>query len=96
MGTQGPDKSLPETQLFASASRYHHRFDNEKGKKYTWATTGVWFKQLESELKKLFSFEGGKPLVLRDSYTHGFLQSMRLRVNLLIYEAALLQGRLQQ
>ena len=87
-------------ELAASASKYHHHFDNagtaasKNGNASTLAKTGFWFKQLQAELKKLFSFEDGEPLVLNEAYTSGFLQTMRRRVNLLIDESCICQEKL--
>ena len=83
-------------ELAASASRFHHRFDDPGGKPAMIAHNGCWFEGLVAELDKLFYFKnGGEPLVFSENFTGGFVQTLQRSYNLLVSESIIADGKLR-
>ena len=81
-------------ELAASASRFHHRYDDPGAKPSMIARTGEWFQGLVLELNKLFFFDHGEPLVFSAEYSGGFTQMLQQSYNLLVSECIIADGKI--
>ncbi|CAE7826784.1 unnamed protein product [Symbiodinium sp. CCMP2592] len=81
-------------ELAASASRYHHKYDNLGAQPGLVTKSAYWLQNLSEELHRLFFFTHGEPLVLADHYTAGYVSMMRSSYDLLIEEGVISGDRL--
>ena len=81
-------------EFAASASRYHHKYDNLGAQPGLVTRSAFWLQNLTEEMHRLFFFTHGEPLVLSDHYTAGYVSIMRSSYDLLVDESVISGERL--